>query len=235
MAGGLLTPPEATRPIDPAPVTKDAPTDTMALGGGRRFEQIDDQDDEPNVTPEEQATYEEFVKNAYGVMFTEAGEAERNIVQLLDTNRTDVDEALPEEARAALGGGGFTPVQALASTTVFVCLTLARSAQRSGFDINGDVMLHAARDAIMPDLAEIAKGEGLHDYTPDELTEAFVIGTQMYLAAAEPMGLVDTAAVAEDWGQIQEAQQRGPEALRDLLLGPGPDRSAAVPEGKMTP
>ena len=204
------------------PVEEEAPAE-----GAAPVEESDTLDDEqPNVTPEEQAQYDQFVKNGFALIYTEDGEVRPSILALMDNDPSDVMKALPKEA-AQDAAVEFGPVNALAATAVTIVLKLVESADSSGNKPEGDVIAHGGM-AIIEDLAEIALGEKIQDFTEDEMAAAFVKATQLYFLAARERGLIDDEeALKQDFAEIQAADAAGPEALDQLLPGLGSAAAAA--------
>jgi hypothetical protein len=201
-------------PIRPAQLESQPPGDTMALGhDGKTLA-----DDEPNVTPEEQAEYESFVNNGYLLIYSEQNEVRPNVKMLLDPDPQDLKSQLPTEAWHKLQSEGqFSPVGALAGATVRIVLQLVASAKQAGKDISGDVIFQGGK-ALLEDLAMIAKGEKMHDFTQEELDQSMVLAAAMYYAAAKERGWVDDAPLQEEFSQIEQAAKRdGPAAVPSLF------------------
>lgn len=200
ISGKALAPPQAPQGGSGlAPPRNDAVRDDVAA------------DEDGNVTPEEQAAYEEFVLNGYELLY-EGGEVRPGILELLDEK--------PDDLMAVLGNvelERFSPVVALAATTTIVVLELVR---RYGEDQpDGAIILHGGKD-LLEELAEIAGLYGSHDYSEEEMSEAFRMGADLYREAAADIGLVDLDALKAEFAEIVAADREG----RSAELLPGLDR-----------
>lgn len=178
----------------------------------------DDDDENPNVSPDEQERYEAVVKEGLALIY-EGGEVRPGIVQMLDEN--------PEDLMGVLGNieelQDFSPTVALAATTVIVMLEVVRRAGDSKPD--GDIILHAGK-AILEELADMATDAGIHDYSQDEINQAMLMGMDLYREAAADEGLVDLQALKDEFDEIVTADKQG--RIGELL--PGIERFGAAEE-----
>ncbi len=128
---GLLTQQQAPAPGATAPTPE--PTD------GER----------PNVSPEEQAIYDQFVDNALSAIYD--------------------DKSLPQIIESLKGDGN--PVDGLANTAVNVVVRVQDSAEQADQAISPDVVFNAGIE-ILEDLAELAATAGVHEFTAQEVEGA---------------------------------------------------------------
>lgn len=180
----------------------------------------EDEDGQPNVSPEEQAAYEEMVKNGYRLIYDEQGNVRSGILELLKQSGGTPAEGQAQNADP-ITAENQGPVAALANTAVTVVIQLVQSARDSGRPI-ADEIIPAGGRAIMEDLATIALGEKIHDYTPGEMDASWVKGQQLYFNAAKARGLIDDEEnLKQEFAQIKQADAEGPEALDKVLPGVG--------------
>ena len=174
-----------------------------------------DDDAMANASPEEQAVYEQFVKNGMEVIYP-AGEEGQVSPKILES----------------LKAGG-DPVQSLAATTVELVVQLETSAEASGAewakntDLVSDISLGAGQE-FMGQLAEIAETAGIHTYTPDEVNAAAIDAMQQYGEAMEAAGKIDKADLESQFGEIAQAKEQG--RLGELMPALAQDAPAAGPE-----
>lgn len=148
----------------------------------------EDVEGEPNVTPEEQAEYDMFVKNAMEFIYTE-------------------DEKILPDVMKRLATG--KPVDALAQTAVWVVGMVESSAKSSGKEISDDVVFHGGRE-ILEQLVEVAEAGGGHDFTEKEIEAAWYQALDMYREAASGEGgRFDPQAASDEFIALNEADQEG--------------------------
>lgn len=144
------------------------------------------------ATPEEQAQYEQFVKNAWQLVYG-GGKVKPEILTALD--------------------GDGDPKEGLAQTTVGIVARLKQSADESGAEISADVVLHAGIE-ILADLANLQKEAGIADLSDDEQEGAFYRAVDLYRDMLQKSGGLDTGALEEDFGALVEADRQGnPDAV----------------------
>lgn len=179
-------------------------------------------EEQPNVSPEEQAAYDEFVKNGYRLLYDEKGNVRPGIIDLLkQSGGGDAGQPQQQGGTDAITAENQGPVAALANAAVTVVIQLVQSGKESGAAIPDEVIAHGGM-AIMEDLATIAQGEKIHDYSPGEMDASFVKATQLYYNAAKARGLIDDEEnLKQEFAQIKAADAEGPEALDKVLPGVG--------------
>jgi len=119
-----------------------------------------------NVSPEEQAEKDQFVGNAFTVIYDK--------------------KTLPLVLQRLRGVGmnrrhGSDPIEGLAQTTVLIVGQLQDSAQRAGKTITSDILLHGGKE-ILEELADMAGNAGIHDYAEAEIEGAFYRAMDLYRA-----------------------------------------------------
>jgi hypothetical protein len=140
------------------------------------------------ASPEEQAQYEEFVNNAYKIIYS--------------PNTFQAFMARLKEASAQ------DPVEGLAATTVKVVLRVEESARRNGKDIADDVVFHAGVE-ILESLADTSAKAGIHQFDEKQLEAAALRAMDMYRAAAMEMGLISKEEAKAAFAELQAADKAG--------------------------
>lgn len=160
-----------------------------------------DGDEDPNVTPEEQKAYEDFVADGLLLIY-EGGQVRPSILELLDEDPTDLIEILGDVGDLEK----FSPVVALAATAVVIVLELVRRAGENRPD--DAIIMHGGKE-ILEDLANLAEEAKIHDFTPEELNRAWLMGMDLWREAAAAEGLIDTEQLKAEFAAIKEADARG--------------------------
>lgn len=178
------------------PETGESPSQDTKTGAG-----------EPsNVSPEEQAAYDQFVNNAYNVIYSGQDQS----------GKPTPAPAILQSLKASQD-----PIDNLAHTTVLVVNMVQQSAQKAGKQVPDDVVFHASTE-IGEDLANLAKLAKIHDYSEKELQAAFYRGADMYRQMGEASGQINPDDLKQQMGVVAEADKRG--MLPKLL--PGIDKQA---------
>lgn len=151
---------------------------------------------QPNVSPEEQAEYDEFVNNALNLIY---------------------DEKTKDRVIERLGATD-DPVDDLANTVAVTVMGLQDSAERSGRKISDDVLFHGGIE-ILEDLANLAEKAGIHSFSEDELEAATYRALDTYREMATQAGKIDPEALKQEFGSILQADKQG--ALEQVLPGIG--------------
>lgn len=189
-----------------------APTATPPVaqptGVGAATEPPPDDEEQPNVAPEEQAMYERFIENFHEIVFGKTGRSPgpNGEPPIFDT----IMETLQGVGKS---GAENAHIEALATVTVRVVGFLADSAEQAGKPIPHDVLLHAASE-IVPNLAEFAEALGIHDdYTEEELAYVLESASGMYAQELFQQGKInqqemqqyaDEMIAADEQGRIEE-------------------------------
>lgn len=154
---------------------------------------------EANVTPEEQAMYEQVVGNAMKVIYPD-GEGEPTISpQVIDSLK-----------------GSEAPVMNLATTAVMLVTSLRDSAKQAGQQIPDDILFHAGVQ-IVEELADVADASKIYDYSDDDMEKALYLALDMYRTGAEQSGDIDKQGLIEGVEQMKQADQSG--TLEQLMPG----------------
>jgi hypothetical protein len=205
LAGTALSPPQAVEPEQ-----TEAQQPEVEQGA----------DAEPNVSPEEQQQYEDFIKDAMELVYT-GGKVNEGILGLLDDDPDDLLKMfgdIPELQQ-------FSPEIALAGATVAVILETIR---RGGDKPDDSILLHAGKE-ILEDLAELAGKAKVHDFTEEEMNKAVLIALDIYREAGRDEGLVDDDELKAQFAEVQQLDQEG--RLGELLTaGSGQQQTEPEPE-----
>lgn len=181
-------------------------------------------DSDSNVSPEEQAQYNQFEMNMLELIYVsgEQGSQPRpEIIQSLQASKeAPMEEPDPEGPQGEAGEEGQAPSQpgqaagpsphivALASTAVEITKKLDDSAREAGQPLTDDVLLHGGTEVI-EELATVAQMAGIHDYSDDELSGAVTTAMDMYREKAIADGRTDAETLKGQWGELIQADKDG--------------------------
>ena len=151
-------------------------------------------DESVNVSPEEQAQYDEFVTNAMTIMY------EPEIASAL-VDRIQFDE---------------DPVSGLTDAVVMVINKLQTSAEESGLVLDSDVVQHGALEVI-EQLADMIEQLGGHAYSQKELEAATIRAFDTYREQLQSQGKLDPQSMEDDLMTLIDAENAG--VLDQVLPG----------------
>lgn len=151
-------------------------------------------DESPNVSPEEQAQYDEMVTNAMAILYDQ--NVANDIVQMVSQSND--------------------PVSGLADATVMIVNKLQGSAEDNGVALNSDVLQHAALE-IIEQLADTLEQLGVHSYSGEEIESATLRAFDQYRENAQAQGRLDPASMEEDLMALIDAENNG--VLDQILPG----------------
>jgi hypothetical protein len=167
----------------PSPDDRGAPAGDPAEG-------VDDGDGASNVSPEEQAQYDKFVRNGLEVIYPKGEDAQ-------------VSPQIMQQLQ-----GGDDPIENLANTAVHLTVAVEESAEQGGVQLDDAVVMHGGI-ALLEELAEVAEAAKVHDYSEDELQAATYRAMDLYREIGEQNGRVDPDALKQQFGEIVDADKRG--------------------------
>lgn len=163
--------------------------------------------DEPNVTPEEQAAYEQFVTNGLSIIYPQGDAGEPVSQQVLDALNASDD-----------------PVLNLATATNTIVTQLEKSASGAGMAIDEEILVAGGAE-IMEVLATVSETAGFHEYSQEDMDRATVAAMDMYVQQAQQEGRVEQQALADSFMPVAEADAAGkldqvlpPEAVDAIRL-----------------
>ena len=147
------------------------------------------EDDTPNVTPEEQKQYDEFVQNAMRIIYTEDGKVQ-------------------EEVMARMGTGD-KPIDTMAQTLTWLVMLVEQDATRNGVALSDDVLMHASGE-LLGQLVEVSEAAGLHEFKEAELQGAWYQALDMYREAnSDEGGRINTDDASAAFAALNEADMEG--------------------------
>lgn len=166
------------------------------------------EDDEPNVSPEEQAQYDLAWNNVLEIIYPKGEEAqvEPSVLEALKAPPAEDDK------------GGNPAIMALANTAVTIVGKLDDSAREAGKPITDEVLAEIGKDTI-EELGEIAGAAKIYDYSEEDLTGAFVLALDMYRPKAIADGRTSEETLKGQFDEINQAEAAG--KLGDVLPGLG--------------
>jgi len=150
--------------------------------------------EEPNVTAEEQAQYDEFVSNGMNLLHDE-----KNLDGMLQ----------------ALSGDG-NPVEGLANVVASIVMRVEDSAEKNGVQISGDVLMQGGTN-LLEQAAELVEEAGIHEFSEDELGTAVNMAMDIYRSARQQQGKLPTEQLGAEMQELQAAEQDG--SLEQLIPG----------------
>lgn len=159
-----------------------APADDNAQG----------QEQQPNVTPEEQAAYDEFVSNGMRLIYRGDGDQVEVNPAVLDQLRGKWDDVkpslgkMPEDEKPL---DPSSPIDNIAVATVALVLALEASAAQSTDGkgrVDPAVVFHGGAE-LLEQLADIAAAAKIHDFTEDEMTGAANRAALLYGVSSKTM------------------------------------------------
>lgn len=164
-------------------------------------DEVEDDDETPNVSPEEQESYDSFVKAGFALMY-EGGEVRPGLVKLLDDDPADLMAVLENVDDLQ----EFNHVVAAAATAVIIVLEVVRRAGDQKPD--GDIILHAGK-AILEDCIEISEKVGGRKFTEDEANRAMLMAADLYRETAASQGMVNEDELKAEFEEIVTADKEG--------------------------
>lgn len=202
--------------------------------------------DEPNVSEEDQAEYDEFVKTASDIIHGgDKAEVMPEILESLRSGKDDGQGALPpapdptapppdqsqQDPNAPPQGDApksNAPILALANTAVQIVQKMDVDSSEAGKPWTDDVLYQGATEVIEM-LGDIALAANIYDYTDEEMTGAFYQAVDMYRPIAIEMGRTSDETLKGQFSEIEDADKAG--RLGDMLPGAGPQTVGEPPVG----
>ncbi|RJF80958.1 hypothetical protein D3877_12045 [Azospirillum cavernae] len=144
------------------------------------------QGDQPNVSPEEQAQYDQFMDQAFRLIYDQ--------------------KSFPQVMKRLVATPD--PVEGLAAVVVMVVQRLQDTAKQQGVQLSGDVLYHGGAD-LLADLADTAEKAGIHTFSPQELEKALYRALDLYRTMGQQSGQLDPRPFQQDWDVLQRADKAG--------------------------
>lgn len=170
-----------------------------------------DQGEQPNVSPEEQAQYDQFMDQAFRLIYDQ-----KSFSQIMKRMTATPD-----------------PVEGLAAVVVMVVQRLQDTAKQQGIQLSGDVLYHGGAD-LLADLADTAEKAGIHKFSPQELEKALYRALDLYRTMGQQSGQLDPRPFQQDWDVLQRADKAGrlDEVLPQFGKGGGGGGGEPQPSGR---
>lgn len=171
-------------------------------------------EEQPNVTPEEQAQYDQFVENGLEIIYPKGEQAQVSSAVTAHLQGQFEPEAqnLFEKVDPPLAN---SPVDNVAATGVLIVLTLEGSANGAGHELSDDIILHGGA-AILEELIQVAETMKLHDFSEQEVEGVTYRAMDIYRVTSPR---ADPESLGQEFGQIAEADKAG--TLDQMLPGIG--------------
>lgn len=202
MAPGLLDTDPTVAPAGPGSPGPQAqsgllpsPTDVPAGEG-----------DETNVSPEEQAQYDQFVTNGMRLINDKKG--------------------LSKLLKSIEGAGN--PVEGLANTVASIVIRVEDSAKQKNVEMSPDVLMHGGTE-LLEQAAELAEAAGIHEFSEQDLENALNIAMDIYRTTRQQQGKLPTEQLSQDLQEVQAAEQGG--ELEQMFPGITEVSQRPLPEG----
>ena len=143
-----------------------------------------------------------------------AGGPSQDQVQFVENGLTIIENSLPQFLKSIEGDGD--PVVGLATSVAALVLRLEDSARSKGKEIPPEAIEQGGVD-LLEGAAQIATEAGIHDFSEEDLTRAYLLAVDNYRVAKQERGELDQGAAKAQFDVFQQAEQEG--RLDELLPG----------------
>jgi hypothetical protein len=187
-----------------APQPADAPNPDQQQGP----EEVGDEEGlAPNVSPEEQQQYEEFVLSGMALIYDKKdasaqAQVRPGIMKLLDDDPSDLKAILKNDQLEQ-----FSPLVAIAATTVVVTLEILKIAGPE--DMPDDAIILHGGVAILQELSEIWMRRYKKELGEDDVHRALSMAADLYREVGADQGLVDENALKDQFSALVKADKEG--------------------------
>jgi hypothetical protein len=161
-------------------------------------------DDQPNVSPEEQAAYEQFVTNGMKLIY-QGDHVAPAVLDQLRGKWDDVKPSLGEIPKEENPLDPKNPIDNLAVATVALVLALEASAAEAGQKVDPAVVFHGGAE-LLEQLADIAQAAKIHDFSDDEMTGAANRAAMLYGVSSKSMDKQEALAEFDHFLKTQGDQ-----------------------------
>ncbi len=166
-------------------------------------------EEQPNVTPEEQREYTQFVENGARIL--------------------DDPEATSTFLETIKGDG--SPVEGLANALVMLVMRLEDSAAEEGQPISGDVLMHGGTE-LLGHMVQLAEAAGVHKFTDKEQESALYLAMDTYRNNRQQAGGLPEEQLSQDYQEMMEADAKG--ELETMFPGIG-EKAKGMPKPDKSP
>lgn len=173
-----------------------APADPAAQGAPPADTVTDDEGTE-QATPEEQAQYDAFVKMGRSLI----GDGGEKLLDMLDEDPADLIKILGDAETLR----DPSPAVTLAATAVIVVMEAIRRSPEKPDDA---VILHGGKE-LLETIAQLGSDAGGHDYSQDEMNQAWLHAQDLYRETASAAGLIDDDALKQQFDEIVTSDKEG--------------------------
>lgn len=209
-----------------APADQAAPDQSQGVAPQGPDEVGDEEGMSPNVSPEEQQPYEEFVLSGLALIYTKApgqdqqaqdqgadqqggqeqdqsAQVRPGILKLLDNDPSDLRGILKAQELQQ-----FSPLVAIAATTVVIVVEIQKIAKGTPDEPSDDIVMHGAV-AILEELAEIWMRRNKQQLGEDDINKALSMAADIYREVGADAGLVDENALKDQFAMLVKADKEG--------------------------
>lgn len=162
---------------------------------------VSDEGEEPNVSEEEQRSYEDFVLAGMALIY-KGGRVRPEVLQMLDKDPSDLRAVLTESEELQQ----FSPMLAVAATAVIIVLQLMRVA---GEEKPSDAVIFHGGRALVEELAAIWSAHNKKQMSQSDVNHAFAQAADLYREAGTEQGYVNEEELKQVWGQVVAADKEG--------------------------
>jgi hypothetical protein len=162
---------------------------------------------QPNVSPDEQKAYEEFVLSGMMLIYSkDAPDAQPQvrpqILKLLDNDPSDLRAILKADELQH-----FSPLVALAATTAIITLEIVNLAGPTDKPAD-DIIMHGGA-AILTELSEVWMRRNKSQLGEDDVHRALSMAADIYREVGVDQGLVDENALKDQFAALVKADHEG--------------------------
>lgn len=209
-AGGTGGPKD---PPEPANDNVTAQRDPDSDGDQRADTDHDGDGQQPNVSPEEQAAYDQFVNNALEIIYPadQRGQMSKSVVAHLQGKFEPQLQQMLAQVQPQVDPGN--PVDTIGATAALIGLFLDASAHQAGKDIPDEVIFHAGREVVevLGNDGEKFAGFNLDD---KQIEQAFYRAADIFRQVSPR---ADQQQLAGEFEQIVQADKDG--QLQQVMPG----------------
>jgi hypothetical protein len=190
----------------------------------------DEQAEGEGVSPEEQAQYDQFVKNGLSLIYPANAHGQISPV-VINHLKGNFEEQAQQELAKAQPPISNNPIDNLAASTVLLVMALQEDSHGNDNHLDSAIVLHGGAE-LLGELGHIATKAKIHEYQQDEINNAMYRGMDIYRAASP---YVNVEAAKEDFAQLDQAEKNG--TLEQLIpeLFKGQPASGAGQQAKVPP
>ena len=161
-------------------------------------------EEDGNVTPEEQAQFDQFADNMFKLIYTaddKGGQVRPEVLQAL--------QAANEQQAENLKGQAAPPhIITLATLAVEITQRLDDTAREAGQPLEDSVLIEGGK-TVIEELGQVAEAAGIYDYSEDDLSGALAVAADMYRDKAIADGRATEDGLKQEFSGLLEADDAG--------------------------